>query len=206
MVQPQEMAFHPSSPPSEGGADSYKHEGTPDTRLTTFSPLEDSTKSSRLLPTLTLSTGKVAAHSIKFDFPSSIHHAASNDSLASSVPEQDPFICSTPEKRQMKLSATASSFQPLLATPCSPLVANGTNTLSTPRPVGRSISSAAVLTSPNTGMPVYTNGKLSTKFSFQMKLSRSVRITCATKQLGIDSICDYFKVRDAFYKEGNGLH
>lgn len=191
----QDMSFHPSSPPSEGGADSYNHEGTPDTRLTTFSPLEDSTKSSRLLSTLTLNTGKVASHPVKFEVPSTIHHATSNDCLDSSVLEKDPFISSSPEKRQKKLSATASSFQPLFATPASPLVANGSNNLSTPRPMGRDLASVAVNASPNTGMPVYTNDHLSANFSFDLNLSRSLRITCGTEQLSIDSICDYFKVR-----------
>lgn len=196
MAQPHDMPFHPSSPPSEGGADSYKHDGTPDTRLTTFSPLEDSTKSSRLLSSLTLN-GEVASHPVIFDGPSSIHHATSNDSLSSSNLEKDPFITTTPEKRNTKLSATASSFQPLLVTPTSPLVANGSHNLSTPRPPDQDLTSAAVSTSPTTGLPIYINGYLSTNFSSELKLSRSLRITCDAEQPSVNSICEFFKVSSA---------
>ncbi len=49
MAQPREPAFQHSSPDSsKGGADSYNNEGTPDTRLTAFSPQESSAKSSKL--------------------------------------------------------------------------------------------------------------------------------------------------------------
>lgn len=206
VAQPHDMPFHPSSPPSEGGADSYNHDGTPDTHLTTFSPLEDSTKSSRLLSSLTLNTREVVSYPVTFDVPPTIHHATSNDSLSSSILEKDPFITTTPDKRHTKLSATASSFQPLMVNPASPLVANGSHNLNTPRPLGRNLARNAVSTSPTTGLPVYTNGCLSTDFSSDLKLSRSLRITCGAEQPSIDSICDYFKVSSSSGQGGIHNH
>lgn len=197
MTQTQDMAFHPSSPPSEGGADSYRLEDTPDTRLTTFSPLEDSSKSSRLLNALTLSNEKTDAQPVKFEFPSNtIHRMASVDSITSVIHDKDPFITSTPEKTetqtQTKLSATASAFRPLSATP---VVANGSsNDLATPKPLSRSVINFAQ--SPNTGLRVYTDIPLSSAFSHELKLSRSVRVTSTSGNATRDAVDHYLSASD----------
>ena len=123
MAQPKETTFHLSSPhSSSGGADSCKHEGTPDTRLTAFSPDESSIKSSKLLNALNLSASKPLP--VKFTV---------EPYRTAAVPVQqdkDPFITITPSKKpEQKLSATASTFRPLSAA----LVARGSGE-ATPRP------------------------------------------------------------------------
>ncbi|SPQ22723.1 37c45b28-bf54-462f-b6d1-7581398aa1e8 [Thermothielavioides terrestris] len=118
MAQARDAAFNPSSPHSStGGADSYKNEGTPDTKLTVFSPGDNSAKPSKLLAALNLSgpfdsTGRFVKPTEAF---------SSDVSITS---EKDPFISSTtvPKKAQ-KLSPTASAFRPV-SVPL-PLVAHG---------------------------------------------------------------------------------
>lgn len=205
------MAFHPSSPPSEGGADSYSYEDTPDTRLTSFSPLDsNSSQSSRLFHSFNLDTGKVDGQLHEFEYPSStIHRKVSLDSLASVVHDKDPFITSTPEKHQnrqqsqnqnqnqnqTKLSATASAFQPLSA---APIVANGaSNGVATPKPLGRFREVGTIAQSPNTGMRVYTNVPLSPTFSHDLKLSRSMCITSTSGVITNESVKEYFTVCSA---------
>lgn len=121
MAQAKESAFHLSSPrSSSGGADSYKHEGTPDTRLTAFSPDEGSIKSSKLLNALNLSASKGVPmkFTVESFHPITIPH------------EKDPFTTATPSKKpEQKLSATASAFRPLSAA----LIARGSGDI-TPKP------------------------------------------------------------------------
>lgn len=101
MAQNRENPFHPSSPrSSSGGADSFK--GTPDTRLTTFSPDEGSANSGKLLRGATRSA---SATPVKFSMNNLHGNATSLD--------KDPFI--TPG-RGKGLSPTASTFQPFTPT------------------------------------------------------------------------------------------
>ncbi|KUI59310.1 Meiosis protein mei2 [Cytospora mali] len=190
MAQPRET-FHPSSPPSEGGADSYNHEGTPDTRLTTFSPLEDSSKSSGLLSALSLSGGKTNVHPIKFQVPAGITQITSPNSFSPEGQDKDPFISSTPEKSQKKLSATASTFQPLAASVAStPVVAYGSSS-ATPKPLARSF--AVETRCPKTGI------KLASGLSHNLDLTRSLRISSPSGPLTIDAVKQYLEKI-----EGNG--
>lgn len=92
--------FNPSSPRSSvGGAESFK--GTPDTRLTAFSPEEGSAKSSRLLKCL----GQDSPDVIPSPFSADVY------GNATSAIERDPFITAESAAHQ-KLSPTASAFQP----------------------------------------------------------------------------------------------
>lgn len=218
MAQHRDMAFHLSSPPSDGGADSYRYQDTPDTR-TTFSPLDsNSSQSSRLFHSLDVSAGKVDDQPDKFDGSSNtIHRVASVDSLTSAIHDKDPFITSTPEKQQQaqnhthaqaqnqnqnqsqsqsqnqtKLSATASAFHPFSVTP---IVANGaSNGLATPKPLGRP-RDVTIAQSPNTGLRIYTNVPLSPAFSHDLKLSRSMRITSTSGVVAHDAVREFFTVR-----------
>ncbi|KAF3770366.1 hypothetical protein M406DRAFT_285012 [Cryphonectria parasitica EP155] len=175
------MAFHPSSPPSEGGADSFKYEDTPDTRLSSFSPTEDSAKASRLLNSMSLSNGTSCAQSVNSDNlidrnngASALHRMASMDSIASVIRDKDPFITSPSEKAQSqtKLSATATAFRPLSTTPVVAIGSN--NALDTPKPLARSISSGVpVVCSPITGARVYNHVPLSSIISKELNMSRS---------------------------------
>ncbi|KXX78660.1 Meiosis protein mei2 [Madurella mycetomatis] len=116
MAQAREATFSPSSPrSSSGGADSCKHEGTPDTRLTAFSPDGNSARPNKLLTTLSL--GGPVDHSVRF-------HVTPVDGfgISSAIAEKDPFISDTAiPKPERKLSPTASSFRPISV----PLVAEG---------------------------------------------------------------------------------
>lgn len=112
MAQAREATFNPSSPhSSSGGADSYKHEGTPDTRLTAFSPDGNSARPNKLLAPLSLS-GPVD-HSVRF------HVTPVNGfGIPSANAEKDPFISGTAiPKPERKLSPTASSFRPVSVPP-----------------------------------------------------------------------------------------
>lgn len=124
MAQARDTGFNPSSPhSSSGGADSYKHEGTPDTRLTAFSPDDNSARSNKLLNrTLTLGTATSQdAHSHHFHS----HNSSDGYSVApASGSDKDPFIStSSISKPDQKLSPTASSFLPVSVS--GPLVAHG---------------------------------------------------------------------------------
>lgn len=183
MVQPHE-AFHPSSPPSEGGADSYNHEGTPDTRLTAFSPLEESSKSSRLFSALSLSDGNDRGQSLEFQSPPGTHHVASPTSFGPGARDKDPFVSSPPEKRQTKLSATASTFKPL-STPVvsTPVVAYGSHSV-TPKPFGRAVATGTVC--PKTGLP------LAPGLSHNMGLTRSLRVS-SPDGVTVDAVKQYIE-------------
>ncbi|CAN8097173.1 unnamed protein product [Discula destructiva] len=190
----RDMMSHPSSPPSEGGAESYKYEDTPDTRLTVFSLQDDSAKSSRLLNALTLSTGN-NDRPIKFGVTDSpIHRMASMDSIASVIHEKDPFISTTPEKTRLstKLSATASAFKPATFRPSSaePITVNApANNLATPKPIDRLLET--VPRSPITGYQVWTDLPLAAAFSHELHLSRSMRITCSSGSVDNNAITQY---------------
>ncbi|ROW12336.1 hypothetical protein VMCG_00618 [Cytospora schulzeri] len=184
MVQQRE-AFHPSSPPSEGGADSYNHEGTPDTHLTTFSPLGDSSESSGLLSALSLSGGKTNARPIRFQVPTSINQLSSPKSFSSGGQDKDPFVSTTPEKSQTKLSATASAFRPLAASVAStPIVAYGSSS-ATPKPLASTFT--AETRCPKTGL------MLASGLSHSLELTRSLRISSSSGPLTIDAAEEYLK-------------
>ncbi|KAK1768636.1 RNA recognition motif 2-domain-containing protein [Phialemonium atrogriseum] len=120
MAQAREKAFNPPSPHSSpGGADSYKHEGTPDTRLTAFSPDENSVRSTRFLKPLVLG----ATEPLPLQFTARQPHQTQGYNTSSILVGKDPFVSSnTPGKPDhQKLSPTASAFQPFSA----PLVARG---------------------------------------------------------------------------------
>lgn len=208
MAEKRDLAFHPSSPPSEGGADSFRYEDTPDTRLTTFSPLDsESSGSSRLLNSLSLSTGKGAEKNSKSQNPSTtIHNKVSVESLNSVIHDQDPFITSAPERSRnqvhaqtnkqthtkTKLSATASAFHPLVTTP---LIANGvSNGLATPKPLGRARHGGTIPQSPNTGLRIYSDVPLSPSFSHELNLSRSIRITSTSGNVTHGTIKEHLNV------------
>jgi len=186
MAQPQE-AFHPSSPPSEGGAESYNYEGTPDTRLTAFSPLEESSKSSRLFSALSLDdgNGKDRGQSIEFKSPTGIHHVTSPTSFGPGAQDKDPFVSSPPEKRQTKLSATASTFKPLPTSVVStPVIAYGSSSL-TPKPFGRAVATVSVC--PKTGL------LLAPGLSHNMGLTRSLRVS-SSDGVTVDAVEQYLQV------------
>ncbi|KAK1979498.1 RNA recognition domain-containing protein 2 [Colletotrichum cereale] len=98
--------FNPSSPHSSiGGAESFK--GTPDTRLTAFSPEGGSARSSRLLKSTSQDSPETT--------PS--RYSASAFSSVTSSAERDPFIAAKSSSSHQKLSPTASTFRPFSYTP-----------------------------------------------------------------------------------------
>jgi hypothetical protein len=100
MAQPRENPFNPSSPRSStGGADSFK--GTPEARLTAFSPDERLGKSTKLIKTFARSAS--ATSPVKL--PSYSHR-----DTASQI-DKDPFISPSHGTR---LSPTASAFKPVI--------------------------------------------------------------------------------------------
>lgn len=99
--------FNPLSPhSSSGGPESLK--GTPDTRLTTFSPEEGSGKSKRFLGLLRAASAKVQP----LQFPVRPFAEGSTQGV------EDPFVISAPPvgSRIQNLSPTAAAFQPVAST------------------------------------------------------------------------------------------
>ncbi|KAK1657102.1 RNA recognition domain-containing protein 2 [Colletotrichum godetiae] len=97
----ENVMFNPSSPHSSAsGADSFK--GTPDTRLTAFSPEESATRSSRLLKSI----AQTSPETTPSRFPSSAFGGVMSSA------DKDPFITIESNNNLQKLSPTASTFQP----------------------------------------------------------------------------------------------
>jgi hypothetical protein len=111
--QARESGFNPSSPHSSSAkADSYKHEGTPDTRLTAFSPEDGSARSNKLYSSLSLSSS--APQPLRFPGKS---NEAFRSAIGQQTSDKDPFIASSASsKPDQRLSPTASSFQPFTLT------------------------------------------------------------------------------------------
>lgn len=161
------MAHQPSSP-SEGGEDSYRNEGTPDTRPTIFSPAEHSTKSFRALNDLASFDGE--GQPVKF--PTGAHHGYS-----SSV-DKDPFVTSTSTTKShqsKKLSATAVAFRPANI----PLVANGTSEL-TPKPIGARLAQSST--------------KDTSCISSELGLTRSLVVSSPSEKISILEVEEYITV------------
>ncbi|KAI1454988.1 RNA recognition motif 2-domain-containing protein [Annulohypoxylon moriforme] len=113
--QTREGHYNPASPrSSSGAADSFK--GTPDTRLTTFSPEDGSTRSARVLGTLSHSSLETAPPTIKYGMNALQPFGQPGlFNLGTSHADKDPFISSAGSsfKGNQKLSPTASVFSPL---------------------------------------------------------------------------------------------
>lgn len=118
MSQSNETTFNAQSPrSSSGGGDSYKHEGTPDTRLTAFSPGDVPTGANRLPEVAVVKqTATPEGHGQFHGFPGAAYPATPSGE------EKDPFVSS--DKPQPKLSPTASAFMPVAM----PMMAQGSLT------------------------------------------------------------------------------
>ncbi|AEO58122.1 hypothetical protein MYCTH_2118584 [Thermothelomyces thermophilus ATCC 42464] len=115
MAHMRDASLNPSSPhSSSAGADSYKHENTPDTRLTVFSPDDNLARPNKPLTAASLDGS--SSHVVQY-------HANTPKGFSSTTAaaEKDPFISNTAAKAQHKLSPTALVFRPVSA----PLVAHG---------------------------------------------------------------------------------
>ncbi|KAI1393851.1 RNA recognition motif 2-domain-containing protein [Hypoxylon trugodes] len=113
MQQAREGHFNPVSPhSSSGAADSFK--GTPDTRLTTFSPEDGSARSTKTLASLNASARDVGP--IKYDMASTKSLERPGVFYRSNLQlEKDPFVTSAGPSYsgRQKLSPTATVFSPL---------------------------------------------------------------------------------------------
>ncbi|KAK4238586.1 meiosis protein mei2 [Achaetomium macrosporum] len=169
MAQVRDPAFNPSSPhSSSAGGDSYKHEGTPETRLTVFSPDDNSARSNKLLNTLSLSAH--SDHAVRFN----VKPEAFGDAGVTS--EKDPFISSTTAlKGEQKLSPTASAFRPVSV----PIVARGS--LSGPPGPNVGLNANRQLFAPQS----------TAKFSHQLGISRCLVIYSRSGQLTVADIEGY---------------
>ncbi|KAI1638900.1 RNA recognition motif 2-domain-containing protein [Biscogniauxia mediterranea] len=108
----REGHFNPTSPhSSSGAADSFK--GTPDTRLTAFSPDEGSTKSAKTLGSLNIVNRDAGPIKFAVNSPRSVE-LPSSFYRGNLQFEKDPFVVSsgTTIKSVQKLSPTASVFSP----------------------------------------------------------------------------------------------
>ncbi|KAK1831709.1 RNA recognition motif 2-domain-containing protein [Podospora conica] len=126
MSQSNETTFNAQSPrSSSGGGDSYKHEGTPDTRLTAFSP-DDVPAGANRLPAVAAVKQNVnpEGHGQFHGFTSTAYSAT-----PSGEDKEDPFV--SPSKPQPKLSPTASTFMPVAM----PMLAQGSLNAQTVYPV-----------------------------------------------------------------------
>lgn len=173
MAQVQDSSFNPSSPhSSSGGADSYKQEGTPDTRLTVFSPDENLTKSNRLMPT-TFGRDGPSNH------PTNVHtNPQECYGGAPGAVERDPFVSNATIKAEQKLSPTASAFRPVSGS----FAAYGPpNT-----PLGTNIS-----VNPNRQLFA---PQATVKFSDELGVSRCLVLYSQTQPVNIAEVEDYLVV------------
>jgi len=187
MAQARETAFNPPSPhSSSGGADSYKHDGTPDTRLTAFSPDENSARSNKLLKPVNLDTPS-GSNTVHFHVKSEGYPAAPGSA------EKDPFVSSSSRsKAEQKLSPTASAFRPVTI----PLVANGS--LAGPSGFGISQPSAAQ----------QLNLSVGNRFSTELGLSRYIALSAPSRPITTGDVDNYFEVclgSDRFLDHDLGL-
>ncbi|KXJ94391.1 RNA recognition motif 2-domain-containing protein [Microdochium bolleyi] len=112
----RDNGFNSSSPQSSSGAaDSFK--GTPDTRLTSFSPSHISARSAKAPASLSIITKGAAPVKFAMAVAGSKIYERDNGSTTPSgdhhtVNLKDPFISSTAAKVAPKLSPTASTFFP----------------------------------------------------------------------------------------------
>ncbi|RYP25464.1 hypothetical protein DL767_008382 [Monosporascus sp. MG133] len=115
LSQNREGNFNPTSPHSSSGvADSFK--GTPDTRLTAFSPEDGSARPPKVPGSLNLIGREATQARYPVSSPSSFDHSK-KFYRADLHLERDPFITSSDPtvKPTPKLSPTATSFFPLKA-------------------------------------------------------------------------------------------
>lgn len=122
----RDSGFNPSSPHSSSAkADSYKHEGTPDTRFTTFSPEGDgSVRSTKYFGTTLVSASDPQPNR----FPGKPSTSVFDRTPGSQNTDKDPFIAThstASTSRDPRLSATANDFQPFS------LTSNSTNSSAT---------------------------------------------------------------------------
>lgn len=113
--QGRDGPFNPASPHSSSGlADSFK--GTPDTRLTAFSPEDGSTKSLRAPHSIGVNARESGPIRFQVGTPASLN-LSHRHSLMPLDPntDRDPFVSTGASGNQVarKLSPTASCFSPL---------------------------------------------------------------------------------------------
>ncbi|KAI4603421.1 hypothetical protein KJ359_003231 [Pestalotiopsis sp. 9143b] len=115
--QSRDGVFNPTSPHSSSGlADSFR--GTPDTRLTAFSPEENSVKSLRAPHSVGASTRESEPVKFRFGTPQSLNLPLRDARFSSdSQVDRDPFVSFSAHNiaPNWKLSPTASSFDPSTA-------------------------------------------------------------------------------------------
>ena len=173
MAQVRDAAFHPSSPhSSSGGADSYKNEGTPETRLTIFSPDDGAARANKMT---VLGPGGPSDHAANYHHVNAIEGFGEHAATA----EKDPFISSaTPFKGEQKLSPTASAFRPVSV----PLVARGS--LSGPPGLNAALGANRQLFSPQGAA----------RFSNELGVSRCIVFYSHSKPLTINDVEGYIAV------------
>ncbi|KAI0840640.1 RNA recognition motif 2-domain-containing protein [Hypoxylon sp. FL0890] len=114
--QAREGQFNPTSPhSSSGAAESFK--GTPDTRLTTFSPEDGSVRSTRVLGAISSSAREAGPVEYKLAALQSLGRSSVFYRGGHHL-DKDPFVTSSESsfKARQKLSPTASVFSPLPST------------------------------------------------------------------------------------------
>ncbi|KAK5663908.1 hypothetical protein OQA88_119 [Cercophora sp. LCS_1] len=176
MAQPKaEASINQSSPHSSGGADSFKQEGgTPDTKLTVFSPDEQPT-----------------AHPVKPETTSAQFPGLPKAEGLSATPngiEKDPFVSAAIPKVEQKLSPTALAFRPLT---------HG-------RVVSGSALPAAVPQTFVAASGNGYNGRGLDMFTWEMNLSRYLCVSSATTAVTLDNVNSYLAQLQAFGAPAQG--
>jgi hypothetical protein len=178
MAQVRDAAFNPPSPhSSSAGADSYKHEGTPETRLTVFSPDDGSARSNKM--PMALSLNAPSDHS---DGPVHFHrvNAIGGFGDPSAAAEKDPFVSSTTvAKGEQKLSPTASAFRPVSV----PLVAHGS--LNAPPGMNAGLGANRQLFAP----------QATARFSTELGVSRCLVLYSPSQPVTLTEVEGYLEVR-----------
>jgi hypothetical protein len=183
----REGHFNPTSPhSSSGAADSFK--GTPDTRLTAFSPDDGSAKSSKAPQSL--SVGARENRTLRFVAnprgPLELPSPFVRTNLHS---ERDPFVSSSAPggNRTQKLSPTASVFLPYHG-----VLANGSAT----EPIGQQRDESASNQDPDQQSSSNTQVKFAHNIlSTDTDLSRCLIIADPGRRLRAHDVGSYLSVR-----------
>ncbi|KAK4123256.1 hypothetical protein N657DRAFT_681376 [Parathielavia appendiculata] len=171
MAQVRDATFNPSSPhSSSGGADSCKHDGTPETKLTVFSPEDSSARSNKLATARSLNGPP--DHPVQHNI-----NPPETFGILSAAAEKDPFVSITTVPRgEQRLSPTASAFRPVSV----PVVAHGSLNV----PPGMNAAGLGV------NRQLFTP-QATAKFSHELGISRCLVVYSASQPVSIADVGDY---------------
>lgn len=199
----RDTKFNASSPESSSGAaESFK--GTPDTRMTSFSPNNISARSAKAPASLSIITNGATPIKFAMAVAGSTAYERDNGSTTSSndqygVNLKDPFISTIAAKAGPKLSPTASSFFPNQPTQvqAAGLIQLPSRSLPLPTPLPQSMSTFSRSSAASVKLLALQNGDyVHTNLSTETGLSRCLVVSKQGVSIKADEVQAYVAVSD----------